>query len=604
VQVVQPGTTQMGYKTSAMPPPPLRPPPPPLPQQGRTSGMTNHTAAAGAATFSAAMAAHQEKGVNGDNDSSSSDDETVLQPSGSDLEGAAGSGQMAIPQAVQAVDQNQVRRRFKSAVPLHGHDLRRYVRAGDILNYLGGNRWGHVVMALDPPQALETPTLVSAERFPVGAVPLDTYTAKLYRASRDEKWGFEIEGEENNATLAVVGVPYLGEAIQRWNADHRSQCIHLGDHVVEVNGVRGTASDLLAVCEGVNELNLALWRPQDTAVVAYNVPIFAVKVLQSASNMRDIAESTVCIAVHPLRQCVCAVGPARDGFRVNMGHSGPVEVQVMMSPLCNSSMDFGLFRLAVNEVVRAPHDQKWSMRTAVRSYLRNAALRSDRYQKPKAKVRLGQRLSERWAARPICSTVPARIWQKYLLKRAYKNRGAKVDAADGGCNFSAEAAFADDVLRYMPVKDDRVLPDDLVAMLTDSQGWETLNLEAGPPERRIGDRPTAGQGDPGLSGDKQEIRLHGASGAIRRASLEPGAKNKDGVPVRLGIDHFTVYCGQQVSRPRTATARLFDAEGEPPKPAAKISWDGRCGPLQGPQCSSCRWLEDRLMATEPQVQHL
>jgi len=449
-------------------------------------------------------------------------------------------------------------------------------------------------MALDPPQALETPTLYSAERFPVGSIPLDAYTARVHRASPEEKWGFAIEGEETNTSLVVSGIPHLGLALERWNAEHPSQRIHVGDHVVEVNGLRATPLELLAACEGANDLKLALWRPQDAAVVAYNVPVFAMKVLQSASNMRDIAESTVCIAVHPLRKCVCAVGPARDGFRVNMGHTGPVEVQVMMSPLCNSSVDFGLFRLAVHEVVRAPHDQKWSMRTAVRSYLRNAALRPDRYQKQKAKVRLGQRLSDRWAARPICSTVPARIWQKYFLKRAYKDRGVKIDASDGGCNFSAEAAFADDVLRYMPVKDDRVLPEDLVAMLTASQSWLTLSLEDGPPDSRRGDRPSWAAGD--VDKVRQEMRLHGSSGPMRRAPLEPGAKNRDGVPVRLGIDHFTVYCGQQVSRPKTATARLFDIDGEPPKPAAKISWDGRCGPLQGPQCAACRWLEDRLVA--------
>jgi len=321
--------------------------------------------------------------------------------------------------------------------------------------------------------------------------------------------------------------------------------------------------------------------------------------LQSASNMRDIAESTVCMVVHPARKVVCPVGPLKDGFRVSIGHSGPVEVQILMSPLDNTCLDFALFRLAVQEVVRAPHDSKWSMRTAVRSYLRNAAIKPSRYQQAKDKMKLGLKLSERWAARPICSTVPARIWQKYFLKKAYKDSplsSGSTDRGNKGCaslcwttvptvsNFSAEAAFADVVLKYVPVRDDRVLPEDLVAILTGTGCWDILDLESGPPLRRRGDNA-------GL--DDARVRV-GVGTMTARPALPPGTANRAGAVVHLGLDQFTVYCGCQVSRPKKATARLVVTEGEAPRPASTFAWDGRCGPQHGPQCSACRWFEDRL----------
>mmetsp|Transcript_121984 Transcript_121984/g.352384 ORF Transcript_121984/g.352384 Transcript_121984/m.352384 type:complete len:706 (-) Transcript_121984:71-2188(-) len=556
---------------------------------------------------------------------------------------AVGRGKMAIPQAALSVDQAQVRRRLKVQDQRVDNDLRDYIRAGDVLNYLGGNRWGHVVMALGMPKAYEIPVLYTAERLPDGAIPMDSYSVTVRRASADVPWGLALAGEEDakhgsasasqeqghlrrgkssdsvkeNAHLVVKSLAE-GCPLEAWNHSGASKRIRLDDRVVEVNGVRGSGPDLLKAAEASNVLELKLWTPSDMAVLAYNIPVYAVEVLQSASNMRDISESTVCLIVHPLRNVVCPVGPMKEGFRVSIGHSkAPVQVQVLMSPLDNWSLDFNLFRLAVQEVVRAPHDQKWSMRTAVRSYLRHAAIRPEKYQQAKDKMKLGSKLSERWAYRPICSTVPARVWQKYYLKRAYKDRATEsnsprhsVTSCSTLCltsvptagDFSAEAAFADEVLRCMPVRDDRVLPEDLVNILMGTGQWDQLELEKGPPQRRCDDRsalsasPAPHPSGRGTSSALGSVAIGKTPSLAPRSKLPAGALNREGVPVHLGIDQFTVYCGTQVSRPKKATARMFAVDGEPPKPAQKFAWDGRCGPQQGPQCSACRWLEDRLVA--------
>lgn len=513
----------------------------------------------------------------------------VAAPKPSETEAAVGKGVMAIPTAAASVDQTVFKRKMKPVQPDQAWDLRRFVRPGDVLTYLGGNRWGHCVMALSVPQAFETPTLYSAERLPRGCIPADAFSVRLAR-DLEQPLDLTLQGDDEDRCL-VLGSIQLGGPLDVWNGQHPERRLWAQDRVLEVNGVRGAPEDMLAACEGQQILSLVVWRPTEFAVLAHNVPVFPLRVLQSASNMRDIAESTVCLVVHPFRGTLCSIGPLREGFRVNQGHSGPVEVQILLSPLCRKTMDLSLFRLAVCEVMRAPRDQKWSMRTAVRSYLRNAALKPERFKSQKDKVRLGRKLSETWARRPICSTVPPRVWQKYLLKEAYKKRHDKDRVAGHGTgkghgatgSFSAEAAFAEQVLRIVPVKDDRVLPADLVAILTDTGAWETLSLEQGPPQRRLQDH------EPG------EPWCQVPPPCGRRTMLPADVVNRDGSPAHLGADQFTVYCGLQVSRPKKDfSMRVLASDGERSSMAVK-DWDGRCGPLDGPQCAACRWLEDRLV---------
>merc|ERR1711862_461015 len=75
-----------------------------------------------------------------------------------------------------------------------------------------------------------------------------------------------------------------------------------------------------------------------------------------------------------------------------------------------------------------------------------------------------------------------------------------------------------------------------------------------------------------------------------RPFLSEGMQNPEGAFVHLGANGFTIYCGMIFDKPQMQKA----LDG------TQVPWDGKCGPLQGPQCPACRWLENRLPNT-PQL---
>eukprot|EP00435_Cladocopium_sp_Y103_P038922 s627_g10.t1 len=189
-----------------------------------------------------------------------------------------------------------------------------------------------------------------------------------------------------------------------------------------------------------------------------------------------------------------------------------------------------------------------------------------RYPRRADRKRLAASLQEGWLVRPVCSTVPPRVWQKYLQKRSLLPRaplpqvnseGLKIargrrsgshqlycghclvgDGSDEaeearwcyvcGCVGTGSAklcgpkkgkqclsclrtqwahasddpdnavAFIEDVLRIIPVKDDRVLPEELVNNLLNTGLWTQLNIRAGVPLHRR----TPGMGLPDRKGHR------------------------------------------------------------------------------------------------------
>merc|ERR1712232_284017 len=162
--------------------------------------------------------------------------------------------------------------------------------------------------------------------------------------------------------------------------------------------------------------------------------------------------------------------------------------ELLMSPMSNLTIDFANFALSVEESFRVPQDSKWSFRTAVRSYLRRAKIKKNKYATDDKKQQLASKLNAKWTRRPICSTVPARVWQKYLLKMSYKHLAnwpyKSANEPD------PDIAWVNDVLCIMPVKDDRVLPAELVKILIDTGRWRRADFQVGPPNHRLGDDVT------------------------------------------------------------------------------------------------------------------
>merc|ERR1711963_306902 len=116
----------------------------------------------------------------------------------------------------------------------------------------------------------------------------------------------------------------------------------------------------------------------------------------------------------------------------------------------------------------------------------------------------------------------------------------------------------------MPVKDDRVLPDELVKALIATGQWQRANFTVGPPSHRCVDAPT-----------KETDHFNGSMfQRTVRQGLRLDLPNEKGAPAFLGDNAFNIYCGSLFGKPQ-----LLQPPGSPP-----IAWDGRCGPRRGPQC--------------------
>lgn len=381
-----------------------------------------------------------------------SDDELITEDAPAGANEYAGGGRLGIPQAMASLEPPLDGMR-EGKPPLRV-DLRRHVLAGDIVNMLGGNKWGHMVLLLA--------VRVFEFRELLDVTPL---------VKKDER------------------VP-AAQVIDR------------------------------------------------------DVSIFFLRVLQSASNMADINFSTIGVVVHPDTKDLCMVRVALGCAQLCTGVDGlPMVAEILMSPF-GKDLDVGLLQEAVKETRSADQNTKWSKGTAVRSYLRKAELAPRRYATPARKQKLAGDLRASWLARPICSTVPARVWQHYLHRRSRLHRddlpntnevgdcmvrgvgrgshllycgqpggvpaerwcGTCADAsADGTCGPERgpqcaacleaqggkasddpvlDIAFVEDVLRIMPVKDDRVLPEELSRALVATRLWKRVDLRKRPPRHR------------------------------------------------------------------------------------------------------------------------
>eukprot|EP00929_Paragymnodinium_shiwhaense_P060513 TRINITY_DN30215_c0_g1_i2.p1 TRINITY_DN30215_c0_g1~~TRINITY_DN30215_c0_g1_i2.p1 ORF type:complete len:588 (+),score=97.87 TRINITY_DN30215_c0_g1_i2:63-1766(+) len=368
--------------------------------------------------------------------------------------------------------------RLPKAPPNVPYDLRRFIRPGDVLNYIGGNIWGHVVMILSTPMAVLMPVLYEAP-------------------------------------------PPAKEAPTPSSARNRPQ------------------AHMCARLEPV--------------VLGYDVPVYLFEVLQSASNMEGIGSTTCALAVHPMTHEICAVKGQRHGAQICGTSAKPITADIYLSPLNNDNIDMRVLHLAVSDTVMVPQDTKWSFRTAVRSYLRHAKVHSWTHATKRSRKRLAKDICKAWKVRPVCSTVPPRVWQKYLLKMSYKRsfEGQGVsgglppevtecfepvggsscaplcgptgiicessDSKHAGYEENPEIAWATDVLRMMPVRDDRVLPSELVKILMGTGYWTLLDVDELPQHRA-----------------NDNLRAH--LDKRLRAKLPPGMKNKDDVDCWIGYN--------------------------------------------------------------------
>lgn len=387
----------------------------------------------------------------------SDEDELIHVGDDSQEDRSAGANAFAIPEAFIPFDSTGMPSAEATMTISPNDDLRRYLLPGDIVNILGGNIWGHCGLVTDCSKVSQTPLL-------------------LDRIPPREKDG-----------------------------------------------------------------------QPEVKILDYDIPIFMVDVLQSASNMPDIFVSQMGLVVHPDSKEIVMVKKIPQGAVIRRSPKGTLMLaQVLLSPFNEATLDRSLLQQVTREVIKA-EGGKWSKKTAVRAFFRKAVLRPKRYKTRRDRQKLAQELENSWLSRPVCSTVPPRVWQKYLQRRSlltreplpsenseefemergqgswshllYCGREGVVPLEEqtdsctfGLCCHSSDAcgpdrgtqchdcflaqwalpsddpdpqiAFVEDVLRLMPVKDDRCLPEELVAQLLQTHLWQELNLHSRPPAHR------------------------------------------------------------------------------------------------------------------------
>ncbi|CAE7209314.1 unnamed protein product [Symbiodinium necroappetens] len=375
----------------------------------------------------------------------SDDDALVLEEV--DVDGSAGQNALAIPEATAHFDVSGAD--VKPGNPPKWRDLTRILLPGDVVNILGGNVWGHCGLVTKAIEVYQFPVLFAK-------VPAN--------------------GKDQGSPISVV------------------------------------------------ELD-------------FRVDVFIFEVLQSASNMPTIFLSQIGVVVHPNTRDVCMVRRVRGGVLLRNSHSGePLIVQILLSPFNEVTLERSLLAQSISEVMSAP-ETRWSPTTAVRAFFRHAHLKPSRYGRRNRRRRLAAQLQHGWLVRPVCSTVPPRVWQKYLHKRSqlprkplpsHNDEGAEVtrgmrsgshllycgrdcleEEEESFCcpswntptrqcgpfkgrqcpsclrsqwalpsdDADPQVAFAEDVLRMVPVKDDRVLPEELVTNLLATGVWTQVNLD-------------------------------------------------------------------------------------------------------------------------------
>merc|ERR1712010_306366 len=94
-------------------------------------------------------------------------------------------------------------------------------------------------------------------------------------------------------------------------------------------------------------------------------------------------------------------------------------------------------------------EASWSYKTAARAVFKSAKL-----SRRKSREELMDKVQGYWETAPICTSIVTAFWQRFLVKLAQ---------ATGQCE-------ANMILKWMPLKADRVLPGDLVETMKKC-GW-------------------------------------------------------------------------------------------------------------------------------------
>eukprot|EP00931_Biecheleriopsis_adriatica_P093308 TRINITY_DN67053_c0_g1_i1.p1 TRINITY_DN67053_c0_g1~~TRINITY_DN67053_c0_g1_i1.p1 ORF type:complete len:518 (+),score=65.04 TRINITY_DN67053_c0_g1_i1:56-1555(+) len=113
------------------------------------------------------------------------------------------------------------------------------------------------------------------------------------------------------------------------------------------------------------------------------------------------------------------------------------------------------------------HSRTYSFSTAVRLLFKERSnFHPEMFPTPDLRAALLKEVRERWKCKPICASVPVKIWQKYfeLVRNVDSSR------EDKQVHPQVEAAIVRDIIRWMPVFSDATYPSVMVKVLGEC-GW-------------------------------------------------------------------------------------------------------------------------------------
>lgn len=184
---------------------------------------------------------------------------------------------------------------------------------------------------------------------------------------------------------------------------------------------------------------LCLW-PHDIS------KLWRVRVIESCSGASGLHESDMLVYVNRSGQ-IFALGE-EDGEDI-CKYEQRDQIYLWNAPPQLRKHNFRIeIMYEVLDDMRA-HQENWSWSTAIRAFVRSGELSSDgQHPASLSEVR------DAWKAAPICTSVVVSFWQRYLEKIAV------FDTADP----------LSLIMRFMPLKADRVLPGELLMTMLE-RGW-------------------------------------------------------------------------------------------------------------------------------------
>lgn len=203
----------------------------------------------------------------------------------------------------------------------------------------------------------------------------------------------------------------------------------------------------------VDHVILVVGQPRLNAVIitseGISVDVWIVPTLESASNLDHCDVTEMFMIVDLSDENKIKIVAQSDPADIDQWEP----VAVFLSPFPASDIDQDLFAECVDKVVL--HKQVWSQATAVNAVVKSALIEKQEYSDDKSRAALINELKTYWESDPICTTMPIRVWQMYIVK---SNKNTPEEAGDK-------------ILRFIPAKCDRCLPSELWDILEKTSAW-------------------------------------------------------------------------------------------------------------------------------------